>query len=107
MNADTSLQKAATGKVRKYQHLPKQIQDLANAGGIKFVGFHIGERGIVSIETMGSYKTKVSPKQGRGKLPQPWPPKHSLPWLILFICLETRLAWLCRVVIVYPNLKKS
>lgn len=40
---EASLQEAATGKVRKYQHLHEHIQELANAGDTKFGGFPAGE----------------------------------------------------------------
>lgn len=39
---EASLQEAATGKVRKYQHLHEHIQELANAGDTKFGGFPAG-----------------------------------------------------------------
>ncbi|KFQ96796.1 hypothetical protein N306_08448, partial [Opisthocomus hoazin] len=41
----TSLADAAAEKVKKYQHLLNQVQELTNATRIKFVGFPLGARG--------------------------------------------------------------
>ncbi|KFP15231.1 hypothetical protein Z169_15067, partial [Egretta garzetta] len=41
----TSLKDAAAEKVKKYQHLKNQVQELTNTSTIKFLGFPIGARG--------------------------------------------------------------
>jgi len=39
------LADAATEKVKKYQHLRNQVQELTNTTNIKFMGFPLGARG--------------------------------------------------------------
>ncbi|KFR07483.1 hypothetical protein N306_14973, partial [Opisthocomus hoazin] len=41
----TSLADAATEKVKKYQHLRNQVQELTNTTNIKFMGFPLGAHG--------------------------------------------------------------
>ncbi|KFO08882.1 hypothetical protein N312_13286, partial [Balearica regulorum gibbericeps] len=43
-NKETSLADAAMEKVRNYQHLRSQVQELMNTSNIKFMGFPLGAR---------------------------------------------------------------
>lgn len=45
----TALVDAVAEKVKKYQHLKDQVQELINAITIKFLGFPLGACGIKAI----------------------------------------------------------